>query len=185
MTQLPSSKLKELISIFKESSVVKFGSFELKNGSLSKVYIDLRVLPNYPKGFQETIKIMAKSIKIDTDIGSFDGIIAPPLAGIPLGLALAFELNKEFYLARLKPKTHGTKKLIEGNISKKRIVIVDDVFTTGESKVPILRAIRDNGGIVDTLVVVINRTPKKEKLTEFEQKNRVKVHYLLSLEDLI
>lgn len=185
MTQLSSSMVKKLISIFKETNVVKFGSFELKNGSLSKVYIDLRVLPSYPKEFQETIKIMANAVKIDTDIGHFDGIIAPPLAGIPLGVALALEMNKEFYLARYKPKTHGTKKLIEGDISKKRIVIVDDVFTTGESKLPIIRAIRDNGGIVDTLAVVINRAPNETDLTKFEELNRVKVHYLLSLEDLI
>ncbi len=185
MTQLSSSMVKELISIFKETNVIKFGSFELKNGSLSKVYIDLRVLPSYPKGFQETIKIMASAMKIDTDIGYFDGIIAPPLAGIPLGVALALELDKEFYLARLKPKTHGTKELIEGDISKKRIIIVDDVFTTGESKTPIIRTIRDNGGIVDMCSVVINRAPNETNLTKFEELNRVKVHYLLSLNDII
>jgi orotate phosphoribosyltransferase len=185
MTQLSSSSVKELITIFKETNVVKVGSFELKNGSLSKVYIDLRVLPNYPKGFRQTIKIIANIIRSNTDIGFFDGIIAPPLAGIPLGVALALKLNKEFYLARLQPKKHGTRRLIEGDISKKRILIVDDVLTTGESKIPILNAIRDNGGIVDTLFVVINRIPEKEKLTEFEEQNRVKIHYMLSLEDLI
>ena len=177
--------ISELISIFKKSNVVKFGSFELKDGSISKVYIDLRVLPNYPGEFQETIKLMAKSMKIDTEIGSFDGIISPPFAGIPLGVGLALEMNKEFYLARLKPKTHGTKKLIEGDIAKKRIVIVDDVFTTGESKLPLLRAIRDDGGIVDSMIVVINRTPKEVNLTKFEELHRIKVHYLLSLDDLI
>jgi len=185
MKHLPSSLEKELISIFKETDVIKFGNFELKNGSLSTVYIDLRVLPNYPKEFQETIKIMANSIRSNTDIGSFDGIIAPPLAGIPLGVALALEMNKEFYLARSKPKKHGTRRLIEGNISKKRIIIVDDVISTGESKIPILNAIRDKGGIVDIMFVVINRVSTKEKLTEFEQQNRVKVHYMLSLKDLI
>ncbi len=185
MKHLSSSLEKELTSIFKETDVIQFGNFELKNGSLSKVYIDLRVLPNYPKEFQETIKILANSIRSNTDIGSFDGIIAPPLAGIPLGVALALEMNKEFYLARLKPKKHGNRRLIEGNITKKRIIIVDDVITTGESKVPILNAIRENGGMADTIYVVINRAATKEKLTEFEQQNRVKVHYLLSLKDLI
>jgi len=177
-------KVNELISILKKANVVQFGSFQLKDGSLSKVYFDLRVLSNYPKEFKKTIKVIADYIKRNVDIGPFDGIIAPPLAGIPLGVALALELDKEFYLARLQPKTHGTKKLIEGNISKKRILIVDDVITTGESKSPLLKAIRDNEGIVETLLVIINRTPDAVKLREFEQQNQVKVHYLLSLEDL-
>ena len=178
-------KIKELISILKEANVVQFGSFQLKNGSLSKIYFDLRVLSNYPKEFKKTTKIIADFIQKNADIGPFDGIIAPPLAGIPLGVALALELDKEFYLARLQSKTHGTKKLIEGNISQKRILIIDDVITTGGSKIPLLKAIRDNEGIVETLFVVINRTPDAVKLAEFEQQNQVKVHYLLSLEDLI
>lgn len=182
---MTSPLVKDLVSIFKETNVLKFGSFELKNGSVSKVYIDLRVLPNYPKEFKKTIKVIADFIKRNADIEPFDGIIAPPLAGIPLGVALALEMDKEFYLARLQPKKHGTRRFIEGNISKKRILIVDDVLTTGESKVPIMNAIRDNEGIVESLFVVINRTPNSMKLPEFEQRNRVKVHYLLSLEDLI
>jgi len=185
MTQLSSVVVKELISIFKKTNVVQFGSFQLKDGSLSKVYFDLRVLSNYPKEFKKTIKIIADYIKINADIGPFDGIIAPPLAGIPLGVALALELDKEYYLARLQPKAYGTKKFIEGNISKKRILIVDDVITTGGSKIPLLKAIRDNEGRVESLFVVVNRTPDAVKLAEFEQQNQVKVHYLLSLEDLI
>ncbi|MFX1284531.1 MAG: orotate phosphoribosyltransferase [Promethearchaeota archaeon] len=185
MEHFSSSLEKKLISILKEIDAIKFGNFKLKNGSLSKVYIDLRVLPNYPKDFQEAIKIITSSIRSNTDIGSFDGIVAPPLAGIPLGVALALEMNKEFYLARSKPKKHGTRRLIEGNISKKRILIVDDVISTGESKIPILKAIRENGGIVDTMFVVINRASTKEKLMEFEQQNQVKVYYVLSLKDLI
>ncbi|MFX0087286.1 MAG: orotate phosphoribosyltransferase [Candidatus Hodarchaeota archaeon] len=184
MTQLSSPLVKELITIFKEVNIVKFGSFILKDGSLSRVYIDLRILSNFPKEFKDTAKIMANYIRNDSDIEPFDGIIAPPLAGIPLGVALALELKKEFYLAREKPKKHGTKKLIEGNISEKRILIVDDVFTTGVSKTSLLKAIRDHGGIVNSILVVINRTLKKGKLSEFEKQNRVKVHYLISLEDL-
>ncbi|MFX0170993.1 MAG: orotate phosphoribosyltransferase [Candidatus Hodarchaeota archaeon] len=185
MTQLSSSSLKRLISILKDINAIKFGNFLLKDGTVSKVYIDLRILPNFPKEYQEVTKIIANYIRIDTDINPFDGIIAPPLAGIPLGVALAIELNKEYYLARLKPKTHGTMKLIEGNISNKRILIVDDVFTTGETKVPILRAIRHHGGKVNSFFVVVNRVHKEEKVTQFEEFNQVKIHYLLSMEDII
>jgi orotate phosphoribosyltransferase len=185
LTQLSSSSVKRLISILKNINVIKVGSFLLKDGSLSKVYIDLRILPNFPKEYKEVTKIIASYISTDTEINPFDGIIAPPIAGIPLGVALALQLDKEYYLARLKPKTHGTMKLIEGNIANKRILLVDDVFTTGESKAPLLRAIRDYGGKVNSLIVVVNRASKEEKITQFEELNQVKIHYLLSMEDLI
>ncbi len=112
MTRLSSFLAKWLISTLQKVKVVKFGNFLLKDGSNSTEYIDLRILPNFPKKFQETISIAADFFRKNVDINTCDGIIAPPLAGIPLGVALALELDKEFYLARLQPKDHGTKKII-------------------------------------------------------------------------
>ncbi|MFX0211101.1 MAG: orotate phosphoribosyltransferase [Candidatus Hodarchaeota archaeon] len=185
MTRLSSSLAKHLISTLQKANVVKFGNFILKDGSSSTVYIDLRILPNFPEEFQETISIAADYIRENVNINSFNGIIVPPLAGIPLGVALALELNKEFYLARLRAKEHGTKKIIEGNIFNKRILLVDDVITSGESKIPFLKAIRSHGAEVNSLFVFINRMPNKENMKEFELQNNISLSYLLSLEDLL
>lgn len=185
MSQFPLALTKQLISTLENINVLKFGEFTLKDGSKSSVYIDLRILPNFPEEFQEIIDIAADYIRNSEIIGKFDGIIAPPLAGIPLGVALALKLKKKFFLARLEPKNHGTKKLIEGNISNNRILLIDDVITSGESKIPLLNTIRSHGGKIDSLFVFINRMTNKENMREFERQNSIKLSYLLSLEDLI
>lgn len=184
MTRLSLALTKQLISTLEKISVLRFGDFKLKDGSRSSVYIDLRILPNFPEEFQEIINIAADYIRKSESIGAFDGIIAPPIAGIPLGVTLALKLKKKFFLARLEPKNHGTRKLIEGNISKKRILMVDDVITSGGSKIPLLNAIRSHGGKIDSLFVFINRMPNKEVIKKFEQECNITLSFLLSLEDL-
>ncbi|MFX0015616.1 MAG: orotate phosphoribosyltransferase [Promethearchaeota archaeon] len=185
MNALPSNVRKQVINTLKKISVLKYGQFKLKNGSISSVYIDLRILPNFPKEFQKIIKISADFIQKNEKIGFFDAIIAPPLAGVPLGVAIALELKKEFYLARLQIKNHGTRKLIEGNVQNKRILMVDDVITSGGSKIPLLESIRSHGAKIDSVFVFINRMPDKNSLDAFEQDNNVSLSFLLSLNDLL
>lgn len=185
MPRLSLTLTKQLVSTLEKVNVLRFGDFELKNGSRSSFYIDLRILPNFPLEFQQITNIAADYIQKSEQIGFFDAIVAPPLAGIPLGVALALKLKKEFYLARLEQKKHGTQKLIEGNVSNKRILMVDDVITSGGSKKPLLNIIRTHGAEVDSIFVFVNRLPKKELQEKFEQENKVKLSFLLSIEDLL
>jgi len=184
MSKISQEERDRIISIFCSINVVKYGKFTLKDGTISPIYIDLRILPNFPNEFKEVIETTSRFLKQLNLTSQFDGIIAPPLAGIPFGVALALNLNKEFYLARIKPKKHGTKKLIEGDISGKRILIVDDVISSGSSKIPIINAIRDNNGIPVSLFVFVNRIHSNGELKKFENDNSIKIESLLSLEDL-
>lgn len=184
MSNLSQEEITRIISLLSSINVVKYGKFTLKDGTISPIYIDLRILPNFPNEFKELMETTSRYLEQLKLVTKFDGIIAPPLAGIPFGVALALDLKKEFYLARIKPKKHGTKKLIEGDISGKRILIVDDVITSGSSKIPIINAIRDNDGIPVSLFVFVNRIHSKEELLKFENENSIKIESLLSLEDL-
>jgi len=184
MSSKSSEWKKELINILHKIGAVNFGKFELKNGSISPVYIDLRILPNFPAVFVQSIRIAGHFLKNEGIITSIDGLTAPPLAGVPLGVALAIELNKPFYLARTMPKNHGTKKIIEGDVFGKRILVVDDVITSGKSKTPFIRSIVDNGGFIECIFVFVNRMHSIDDLKRFEIKNGVKVISLLTLEDL-
>ncbi len=184
LINLTNSEIQELVTILQRVNVLQFGNFTLKDGSLSPVYIDLRILPNFPQEFKAIIKLTSNYIKRTKLDKEFDGIIAPPLAGIPLGTALALELDKEYFLARIQPKNHGTKKLIEGNIKNKRILVVDDVITSGISKIPILKTIIDNDGILAGLFVFVNRISNPDQTT-LEKKFDLSLNYLLKLEDLL
>ena len=182
---LKDSEIKELVKILQKVNVVQFGNFTLKDGSKSPVYIDLRILPNFPREFKTIIKLTSDFIRRSKLDEKFDGIIAPPLAGIPLGATLALELEKEFYLARIQPKDHGTKKLIEGNIKNKRILVVDDVITSGISKVPILNTITDHEGILAGLFVFVNRMGSSHNQVRIEKQFNVTLNFLLSMEDIL
>lgn len=184
MTGLSTHQQVRLVTLLKNVGVIKVGLFTLKDGSTSEIYIDLRILPNFPQEFKETIDI-ASDYLVNTDlIDKVDGFIAPPLAGVPLATALALHHNKPFFLARMQSKAHGTKKLIEGDVNGKCLLVVDDVISSGGSKQQIVQLVRNHGGKVSELFVFVNRMPSDEKLISFEQKNAVKVHFLLSLEML-
>ncbi|MHA1228760.1 MAG: orotate phosphoribosyltransferase [Candidatus Hodarchaeales archaeon] len=185
MGSLSKEHKHKLVQLLKKINAIKFGNFVLKDGTTSRVYIDLRILTNFPTEFKEIMNLTLKYIEDSKLIDEFDGIIAPPLAGVPLGSIMAYLLNKEFYLARLTPKKHGTKKLIEGNIRNKRIMIVDDVITSGGSKIPLLDNILEHGGVISSLFVFVNRVHDIDVLTNLESKYGIKVHYLLTLDDIL
>lgn len=184
MSSKSSEWKKGLIESLRKIGVVNFGSFKLKDGSVSPVYVDLRILPNFPDVFIQTIRFAAQFLKNTGLEKAIDGLTAPPLAGVPLGAVLAIELNKPFFIARITPKNHGTKKIIEGDVFGKRILIVDDVITSGDSKIPFINSIVDNGGLVENIFVFVNRMRSVDDLKQFKAKNGVEVFSLLTLEDL-
>lgn len=93
--------------------------------------------------------------KIGTD---FDALVSVPTSGLVFGSALAYEMEKPFAYVRKESKSHGTSKLIEGHLSSgSRVVIVDDVATTGNSVGHAVDVIRANGGEVEHVVALVNR----------------------------
>ncbi|MHA1973182.1 MAG: orotate phosphoribosyltransferase [Candidatus Hodarchaeales archaeon] len=185
MAHISEEQKNKLIDLLQKINAIKTGSFVLKDGTTSKIYVDLRILPNFPNEYNQIIDVALHYIKNTSLLNEFDGIIAPPLAGIPLGSIISYQLKKEFYLARLTPKEHGTRKLIEGNIRNKRIMIVDDVITSGSSKIPIFESILEHGASLSSLFVFVNRVHDTDTLKNLESKYGIKIHYLLDLDDIL
>ncbi|MCE7733465.1 MAG: orotate phosphoribosyltransferase [Candidatus Heimdallarchaeota archaeon] len=153
---------------------LKFGNFTLASGAESNFYIDLRFLPSFPSVFSNLINQMDSYAKSITD---FDAIIGIPLAGIPFGTALSLSSNKPLHLLRKIPKDHGMKKLIEGpSIQGKKILLVDDLISSGHSKEFAIEAIRNEGGVVSDILVLINRTG--QSIAEWEHKWDISIHAL-------
>ena len=154
----------------------------LASGAKSKYYIDLRVIPNFPKAFEKLINFAVDYLtKCRLNI---EGIIAVPLAGIPFGTMIANKLNKPFYILRKESKNHGLKKMIEGDIEKgQKILLVDDLISSGFSKLSVINAIREEGAIVEDLFVFISRT--SDDIGKFEKENSIKVHFLIDSKDIL
>src|SRR5438046_2812251 len=115
-----------------EIGAIQFGSFTLKNGSISPIYIDMRRIISYPK----IMKLCAASLWqiIALQSISFDFLCAVPYGAIPIASSLSILHEKPLLMARKQTKDHGTKRAIEGVYkSGDSVVLIEDVITSGSS----------------------------------------------------
>jgi len=119
--------------------IIKHGTFKLKNGTTSNIYIDFRKLINYPQLFHylETLIDLMYPNLLE---GSKIKLMPIPMGGLPLGNYLSFAKQLPQVMIRDKPKDHGTKRIIEGIYSSDDdFIIVEDVITSGTSVKEALR----------------------------------------------
>lgn len=150
--------VKEFAIFLQESTAIKFGDFNLSSGKKSAYYIDLRIIPSFPHQFRKMIKHLQNNIAEKIGLDSFDCIASVPTSGLVIASALAIETVKPLVYIRQKPKDYGTGSLIEGKIMQgTKILLVDDVGTTGQSLVNAIRALKDAKMIVTDAFVIVNR----------------------------
>jgi len=170
-----------IMKTLEKTGALKFGDFTLASGAKSKYYIDLRIIPNFPEEFNSLIDEAVSYItKHFPDI---EGIVGIPMAAIPFGTLIAYKLKKPYYILRKEPKKHGLKKMIEGEITKgQKILLVDDLVSSGFSKAFAITALREEGATVEDLFVFIDRS---DGLADFEKEQSIKVHYLINAKDIL
>lgn len=126
-----------------------------KSGIKSPVYCDNRKFPFHPKQWSKVIHAFAALIKsqhIACDV--VGGIEA---AGIPHSAALGFAMSTPSIFIRKEAKGYGAKKRIEGgDVAGKRVVLVEDLVTTGSSSLSAVEALRVEGAIVTDCLCIIS-----------------------------
>lgn len=137
------------------------GSFTLASGRQSDLYIDCRLTTMHPEGLSLIGPLGLHAVgergwhpdsvgglTLGADPVSYAIAYASQLAGMP---TRAFTVRKE-------AKTHGTGKLIEGAfLSGDRVVVIEDVITTGGSALKAVEAVRAAGGNVVGVLAVVDR----------------------------
>ena len=150
--------VKEFAIFLYKNNIIRFGDFTLASGKNSSYYVDLRLIPSYPHQFRKMIKNLQNLIVEKTGLDDFDCLASVPTGGLVVTSALAIEIVKPLIYVRSKPKEHGTTKSIEGKISTgMKVVMIDDVMTTGTSVLNGINQLKEAELLVSDLYVIINR----------------------------
>ena len=137
-----------------EIGAIKFGSFTLKSGIVSPIYIDLRLLASHPDVLWQVAEEMEKILKKI----KCDRIAAVPYAAMPIGTALSLKAKIPMVYCRKEAKEYGTKKRIEGEFKEgETIAVIDDLVTTAASKFEAILPLEGAGLKVTDIIVLIDR----------------------------
>lgn len=158
---------------------VKFGSFTLKSGMQSPIYLDLRMIISYPKLLKEICTILWEKIEnLHCDL-----ICGVPYTALPIASCLSVAHDIPMILRRKEMKDYGTRKMVEGVFQKgQTCLVVEDLITSGISVLETIESLEKEGLQVRDVVVIMNREQGgKEDL----EKKGYFVHCLFGMEDLL
>lgn len=147
----------EIAVALAKHGIIKFGRFPLANGKESSYYIDLRAVPSYPDLYEKAISAYA-SMASSVGKENFDAVVGVPVAGLVFAAPIAREFKAPLLFVRKEAKGHGQDKMVEGNMKQgMRCLLIDDIITDGGSKLELIKCVRDAGGIITDVIVLLDR----------------------------
>ena len=166
-----------LIELLKECGAIQFGRFVLTSGAVSDYYIDIKKASTNPK----ILKKLAEAMSEYTE--GYDILAGMELGAVPLVVALSLETDIPYVIVRKEKREHGTSKQIEGGeVKGKKVLIVEDVTTSGNSVIKTIKIIRENKGIVDEVIAVVDREGGAEQKLQTADASFIP---LLSISDIL
>ena len=142
----------EIVRTLLDAGAVRFGDFTLTSGEKSDVYIDVKKAWTDP----HRLDVLARALA--ARVGSTDRLAGMELGAVPLVVATALRTGHPYVVLRKAAKEHGTRQPFEGDIAPGiRVLLIEDVTTTGGSTVRSVEIVRAAGGTVDRVLVVVDR----------------------------
>lgn len=157
---------KELAELVSRLSVVH-GRVTLSSGKEADYYIDLRRATLHHRA-SALIGTLMRELTSDWDYDVVGGLT---LGADPVATAVMHAPGRpiDAFVVRKSAKTHGLQRLIEGSeVSGKRVLVVEDTSTTGNSALTAVRAVREAGGDVLGVATVVDRATGAAEAIEAE-----------------
>lgn len=169
----------EIIDSLITIGAVKFGTFTLKSGIQSPIYIDLRIVVSFP----DLLKKIALAMKSMAVPLQFDRVAGIPYTALPIATAFSLETGCPMIYSRKEQKQYGTGQQIEGIWKEKdRVLIIDDLITNGASKQECFDVFENCGMVVSDVIVLIDREQGGKQRIE---KNGYTLFALISIFEIL
>ncbi|MGI6367561.1 MAG: orotidine-5'-phosphate decarboxylase [Anaerolineae bacterium] len=153
-TSLRQSRIRRLAAALYEVGCVQLGDFVLHSGAHSPIYVDLRRLVNNPR----VLELAASEYQRLLAGLDYARIAAIPYAGLPIGTAVSLLTRDPLIYPRREAKSYGTRRAIEGEYQAgERVVLLDDLISSGGSKLEAAEPLQQAGLVVEDVVVLIDR----------------------------
>ncbi len=145
----------DIEKLLKDLKVLQDGHFLLNSGLHSQFYFEkFRILEN-PAATTKLCNIITKHFKNN----AIDWVIGPTTGGVIIAFEVARQLK---VLAGFAEERDGKRIIGRGfNIAGKKILLVDDVMTTGKSLIETIEAIKEKQGVLVGVAVLIDRSQQK------------------------
>lgn len=148
-----------LIELFKSSGALKFGEFVLASGRTSTYFMDAKLVTLEAEGLRQ-VSLGLFDLLSDLEFDAVGGISmgADPIVAGMLTVAAETGRPLDGWLVRKEAKGRGTNKYVEGPVKDgAKVIVVEDVVTTGGSALLSVERIREAGGQVVCVVGIVDR----------------------------
>ena len=142
----------DVVEILKKSDALLEGHFLLSSGKHSNRYVQCAKVLRFPQYAEQVLSTVVEQIK-DLDI---DLVVGPAMGGVIVSYELGRQLNKETVFTERKDGVMELRRGFEGA----KIIIAEDVVTTGKSTIETKEALEKLGGEVIGVACIANRTSK-------------------------
>jgi orotate phosphoribosyltransferase len=168
----------DLIAALRTADAVQFGEFELAHGGTSDYYVDKYLFETDPRCL--TLVADAFATRLAGREAKLAGVA---LGAVPLVAVTSAETGRPYVIARKESKSYGTGNRIEGRLeADERLIVLEDIATTGQSALDAVEALRDAGATVERVLVVVDR---EEGARELLADHGIELEALLTATDLL
>ena len=147
---------KEVLNIYKSIGALLEGHFVLSSGLHSRLYLQSALIFSNTSIAESLCGNLAKKINNIIDLENIDLIVSPAMGGVIVGYELSRHIKKPNIFAERKEGKFSIRRGFQINKGQK-ILVVEDIVTTGKSSLECFECIRDLGGEVIAEAALINR----------------------------